>query len=193
MGCEVGCFEGRPLGCLDGLSVGCDEGRPEGCIEGWLDGFRVGCRVGCLEGWPVGCDEGLPVGFPMGCEVGCLEGRPLGCPVGRPVGCREGRPEGCIEGWLDGWPVGSPNKLLDERIRRNITYFIMRIKECGTLLLALPVWLVSCGPHQAQNQIKTCSGSLSRILGSPPLFRPQSRLTTTANDRANTHTAIYRG
>jgi hypothetical protein len=73
-----GALLGCPVGEL-GLEVGCDEGK------------RLGCVDGCAEGWKVGCEVGAPEGRLEGSGIGALEtvgivdGCPLGWEVGLPV------------------------------------------------------------------------------------------------------------
>jgi hypothetical protein len=54
------------------LEVGCEEGK------------RLGCVDGCAEGWKVGCEVGAPEGRLEGSGIGDLEtvGIVDGCPLG---------------------------------------------------------------------------------------------------------------
>ena len=86
----MGCFDGRPVGSLDG------------CALGYADGSRVGCCVGCCVGWRVGWRVGCRVGWRVGWRVGCRVGWLVGTSEFRCDGFAVGLFEGCVVGW----PVG---------------------------------------------------------------------------------------
>lgn len=102
-GLEVGCREGRKVGCL----LGCLEGLLIGCVLGWLEGCLLGCLEGCREGRAMGCLLGCRLGRLCGTIDGCAVGVARGFPVGKEDGMQLGTLEGSgAEGCGVGLEVG---------------------------------------------------------------------------------------